>query len=476
MFDGYFGRYWETIVDTMTDGVIVVDRNSTILAVNRALAEMIGYERTALIGQPCAVLGCDACISGKRRGGEAGAKDCELFVSGVVVRRRCRLRRKDGGTLNVLKNAAVLKDDHGATVGAVETITDLTDLLEKEEEIRELKHLLSPEDGFEGIVGRSQSMLATFELMRNAAVSDAPIIIYGESGTGKELVANAVHRLGRRSRRPLVKVSCAALSETLLESELFGHVKGAFTGAERDRKGRFEAAHRGDLFLDEIGDVPLAMQIKLLRVLQEKEIERVGEQKPVPVDVRVIAATHRDLKAMCREGRFREDLFYRLNVIPIRLPPLRERPDDIPLLVDHVIRTIRMRTGKEIRGVTGQAMEMMAACPWPGNIRELINVLEYAFVVCQEELIAPQHLPSLPLPDPEVRYTARRAEAGTPGETRKEELLRVLEQSGGRRQEAARLLGISRVTLWKLLKRHGVTMGPRVARTGVETPAEGPAG
>ncbi len=187
---------------------------------------------------------------------------------------------------NVLKNAAILKDAGGATVGGVETITDITGLLEKEEVIRELRHLLLPEESFEGIIGRSQKMIDVRELIRNAAVSDAPIIIYGESGTGKELAANAIHRLGRRSKRALVKVSCAALNESLLESELFGHVKGAFTGAGRNRKGRFEAAHRGDLFLDEIGDVPLAMQIRLLRVLQEKEIERVGEQMPVPVDVR----------------------------------------------------------------------------------------------------------------------------------------------------------------------------------------------
>ena len=410
MSSGYFGKHWETIVDTMTDGVIVVDKNSTILAVNRALAELIGYEKEALTGQPCAVLGCDACTPKNRHDGVPRAKVCELFLSGVVVRRRCRLRRKDGSAINVLKNAAVLKDDHGVTVGGVETITDITDLLEKEEEIGKLKHLLSPEEGFEGIVGRSQKMLDVFELMRNAALSDAPIIIYGESGTGKDLAANAIHRLGRRSKRALVKVSCAALSETLLESELFGHVKGAFTGAERDRKGRFEAAHRGDLFLDEIGDVPSAMQIKLLRVLQEKEIERVGEQMPIPVDVRVIAATHRDLKAMCREGRFREDLFYRLNVIPIHLPPLRERSDDIPLLIDHCIRMIRMRTGKEIRGVNEQAMEMMTACPWPGNLRELFNVLEYAFVVCRG---GPDHAPAPAIAAvPERRDAARRLSPG----------------------------------------------------------------
>ncbi|MCK9365387.1 MAG: sigma 54-interacting transcriptional regulator [Syntrophales bacterium] len=459
MFSNHLGQYWETIVNTMTDGVIVVDVDCKILTSNRALEEMTGYDKKELVGQPCTILGCDVCVSD--RSNAAGKKElnCDLFSKGTVVKRRCQLRRKNGKTLHMLKNAAILKDGSGKTVGGVETITDITDLVEKEEVIRELKHLLLPQEGFEGIIGKSGKMADVFELIRNAAASDAPIIIYGESGTGKELAVNAIHRLGERNKRPLIKVSCAALSESLLESELFGHVKGAFTGAGRDRKGRFEAAHRGDLFLDEIGDIPLTMQIKLLRALQEKEIERVGEQTPIRVDVRIIAATHRDLRAMCREGGFRDDLFYRLNVIPINLPPLRERPEDIPLLVDYFIRTIRMRTGKDIQGVTEQAMGLLIASQWPGNIRELINVLEYAFVVCREELISAHHLPSL---HPVGMRLPCRPQKGEGGRTRKEELLRILENTGGNRQEAARLLGISRVTLWKLLKRHAISIEPLI--------------
>ncbi len=465
MINVHLGQYWETIVDTMMDGVIVVDGDCTILTSNRALEEMTGYDKKALAGQSCTILGCDVCVSGNSNANGRKKRNCDLFASGMVVRRRCLLRRKDGTTVHVLKNATLLKDGNGTTVGGVETITDITDLVQKEEVIRELKHLLSPRESFEGIVGKSGVMIAVFELIRNAAASDAPIIIYGESGTGKELVANAVHRLSRRSKRALVKVSCAALSESLLESEMFGHVKGAFTGAGSNRKGRFEAAHKGDLFLDEIGDVPLAMQIKLLRALQEKEIERVGEQTPIPVDVRIIAATHRNLKAMCREGRFREDLFYRLNVIPIRLPPLRERPEDIPLLVDHFIRTIRIRTEKRIQGVTEQAMEILVTAQWPGNIRELINVLEYAFVVCQDELISLHHLPSLKAEGPHLAY---RRQESVLDRTRKAELIRILQDTGGNRQEAARLLGISRVTLWKLLKRHDIRIEPRIRSEAID--------
>lgn len=459
MLSSNFRQYWETVVDTMMDGVIVVDANCRILTSNRALEEMTGYDKKTLAGQPCTILGCDLCVSGRLNSKGKKKRTCDLFASGMVVRRRCQLRRRDGSTVHVLKNAALLKDGDGATVGGVETITDITDLVEKEEVIRELKHLLSPRESFEGIVGKSGKMVAVFDLIRNAATSDAPIIIYGESGTGKELAANAIHHLGRRSKRALVKVSCAALSESLLESEMFGHVKGAFTGAGSDRKGRFEAAHRGDLFLDEIGDVPLAMQIKLLRALQEKEIERVGEQTPIPIDVRIIAATHRNLRTMCREGRFREDLYYRLNVIPIHLPPLRERPEDIPLLTDHFIRTIRMRTEKKIQGVTEQAMELLVAASWPGNIRELINVLEYAFVVCQEELISPHHLPALKTEGQHLPY---RRQEGAGNRTCKEDLIRILQDTAGNRQEAARLLGISRVTLWKRLKMHDIRIEPRI--------------
>jgi len=447
-----FPEYWRAIVDTMMDGVVVVDREGTILSVNRALENMIGYKATELVGQECVILDCNTCFSqdqGDRK------KRCGLLRAGKVVKHRCQLRKKDGQLVHVLKNGAVLRDGSGTVVGGVETLTDITDLVAKEKTIEELKDLLSPDEGFEGIVGRSPTMTGLYALIGNAAASDAPIIAYGESGTGKELVANALHALGRRSKAPFVKVSCAALNESLLESELFGHVKGAFTGADRDRRGRFESAHKGDLFLDEIGDIPLSTQVKLLRVLQEKEVERVGDHTPIPIDTRVIAATHRDLEAMCREGTFREDLYYRLNVIPIRVPPLRERREDIPLLVDHFMKMIRLRTGKPIHGVTGEAMNVLTAYRWPGNVRELINVLEYAFVVCHEEYIAPQHLPALFLQGKTIIDRHRKGPAAV---DEREELIGVLERTAGNRQEAAGILGISRVTLWKLLKKHGITV------------------
>ncbi len=447
-----FPQYWKTIVDTMMDGVVVVDNEGTILSVNRALERMTGYSSEELIGRECLILDCDTCFSVNEKGERK--KRCRLFKAGSVVRHRCRFRRKDGLPLHVLKNGAVLKNADGVAVGAVETLTDITDLVAKEQTIKELKDLLSPGEGFEGIIGRSTKMLDVYALIRNAAASDVPIIIYGESGTGKELVANAIHNQGRRKKGPFIKVSCAALNESLLESELFGHVKGAFTGADKDRRGRFEAANKGDLFLDEIGDIPLSTQVKLLRVLQEKEVERVGDHTPIAIDTRIITATHRDLEQMCREGRFRDDLYYRLNVIPIRVPSLRERREDIPLLVDHFVKTIRLRSEKPIQGVTEEVMEQLMSYSWPGNVRELVNVIEYAFVVCRDNIISAQHLPTLT--GKEARTDQYRRRKATEGEQR-ERLVRVLEETGGNRQKAAELLGISRVTLWKLLKKYDIS-------------------
>jgi PAS domain S-box-containing protein len=441
-------EYWKTVVDTMMDGVIVVDGEGRIVSINKALERITGYSAGELVGQDCLVLDCDTCYSQNPQGKKE--RQCPLLWNGSVVRHRCRIRRKDGSPLYVLKNGALLRDAEGDVVGGVETLTDITDLVAKEQTIKELKDLLSPGDGFAGIVGRSLKMRDVFALIRNAAASDAPIIIYGESGTGKELVANAVHASGSRSGGPFIKVSCAALNQSLLESELFGHVKGAFTGADRDRKGRFESANKGDLFLDEIGDIPLSTQVKLLRVLQEKEIERVGDQKPIAIDTRIIAATHRNIEHMCREGTFRNDLYYRLSVIPIRVPPLRERRDDIPLLVDHFIKTIRLRSEKEVYGVTEEAMERLMAYGWPGNVRELINVLEYAFVVCQEPVISMQHLPEL------TGKEVHRRDRSVVEDGQRERLVKAMEETGGNRQRAAELLGISRVTLWKLLKKHGI--------------------
>jgi two-component system response regulator HydG len=455
--DDRLPQYWKSIVDTMMDGLLVVDTEGTIVSVNRAMEELTGYSRDELLGQPCTQLDCDACFVYDRQGTKT--KRCHLFRAGRVSRGRCRLQRKDGRPLYVLKNAILLRDGEGRVIGGVETLTDLTDLVAKERRIAELQDVLTREESFHGIIGKSPGMLMLYELIRNAARSDAPIIVYGESGTGKELVATAIHTLGGRKKGPLVKVNCAALNESLLESELFGHVKGAFTGADRNRRGRFEAAHKGDIFLDEIGDIPPSIQVKLLRVLQEKEVERVGDNTPLSIDVRVIAATHRDLDQMIVEGRFREDLYYRLNVIPIHLPPLRERAEDIPVLIDYFIRRLRLRTERPIHGVAEPALEAMMAYSWPGNVRELINVLEYAFVVCREGVILPQHIPPRVL---EHCPPAGRRHASLPDEGRRRELIEALDRAGGRKGEAARILGISRVTLWKRIKKYGIEMGARV--------------
>jgi two-component system, NtrC family, response regulator HydG len=450
--DPNFPRYWKTVVDTMMDGVVIVDRDGTILSVNDALTKMTGYEASELIGRDCMILDCDTCFSDNESGGRD--KKCRLLEKGSVVRHRCQIRKKDGSPLHLLKNGGVLRDDCGMNIGGVETLTDITDLITKEQTIEELQSLLSASDGFEGIIGKSPAMQCVYDLINNAALSDAPIIIYGESGTGKELVANAIHALGNRRTGPLVKVSCAALNESLLESELFGHVRGAFTGADRDRRGRFESANKGELFLDEIGDIPLSTQVKLLRVLQEKVIERVGDQTPIPIDTRVIAATHRNLERMCVDGAFRDDLYYRLNVIPIELPPLRGRQEDMPLLVDHFIRTISARTGKQIAGITAEALEKLAAHRWPGNVRELVNVLEYAFVVCQGNAISAQHLPAAIREGRDL--SSYRARTAIQQQQQRDKLILALDEADGNRMKAAQALGVSRVTLWKLLKKHHI--------------------
>ncbi|RPJ75062.1 MAG: sigma-54-dependent Fis family transcriptional regulator, partial [Desulfobacteraceae bacterium] len=301
----------------------------------------------------------------------------------------------------------------------------------------------------------SPAMRRVFQLVEKAAHSDAPIIIFGESGTGKELVARAVHEQGRRKEGPYVQLNCAALNAALLESELFGHVKGAFTGAFRHRMGRFEAAHGGDLFLDEIGDIPLSIQVKLLRVLETGQFDRVGDHHPIRVDVRIISATNKNLPQLIAAKQFREDLFFRINVIPIYLPPLRERTEDIPLLVSGFIQRLQRITGKhQITGLTPAAMRRFMEYAWPGNVRELKSALEYAFVVAEAGLIDLEHLPPQPPP----------AEVAAPGGSaagdglEKKELIDALRQSHGNQTQAARRLGITRGTVWNRIRKYGIDL------------------
>jgi DNA-binding NtrC family response regulator len=299
-------------------------------------------------------------------------------------------------------------------------------------------------------------MQELYRLIEQTADSDASVIIEGESGTGKELVAHAIHYNSPRANGTLVPVNCSALPETLLESELFGHVKGAFTGATRDKMGRFEAADGGTIFLDEIGDISPLVQLKLLRFIQERQFERVGDRKPLKVDVRITAATNKNLKELVRGGLFREDLYYRLRVVPIMLAPLRERKDDIPLLVNHFIEKFKQKTGKPIVSMTDAALASMLDYDWPGNVRELENVIEYAFVRCQRERI---HLMDLPTELNEADLMWMKKEFETKPISCEEEktmILQALEDAHWKKARAARILGIGRTTLYKKLKEYQI--------------------
>ncbi len=324
-----------------------------------------------------------------------------------------------------------------------------------------LRQRLPAEQGLPEIIGDSPAMRELTDLVRIVAPTEATVLICGESGTGKELIARAVHTLSPRTKGPMVTVNCAALTETLLESELFGHEKGAFTGAERLREGRFMAAHKGTIFLDEIGDVTPALQARLLRVIQEREIQRVGGDRPLHVDVRILAATNKDLRQEVEAGRFREDLFYRLNVVTLLAPPLRERVGDIPLLAQHFLTRFAERNRKRIKGFTPGAMDLLLRHAWPGNVRELENAVERAVILCAGEYAGERELPltlrqqeGIPEPPQTPVPSGRSLE-----EIERQAVLSTLAEAGGNKSQAARQLGITRATLHKKLKRYGLDTG-----------------
>ncbi|BBD06850.1 sigma-54 interaction domain-containing protein [Desulfovibrio ferrophilus] len=463
-------NYLEGIIETMSEGLLIVGRDGKISMVNEALEKLTGFSRKELLGKPCTALKCDACKLSIKEGRDHW---CRLFDTKKESRQHCRIIRKDGTTVEVIKNATLLTEN-GEALASVETLTDISAITERDRRIEELSRLFG--NGFHGMVGNSTSMRRLFSILERAAQSDAPVIIYGESGTGKELAAHAIHTMGPRANQPFVQFNCAALNESLLESELFGHVKGAFTGAIRHRQGRFEAAHQGDIFLDEIGDVPLNTQVKLLRVLESKIIERVGDHRPVEVDTRIITATNRDLNKLVRQGKFREDFFYRINVIPIYIPPLRERTADIPLLARHFMSEISKRSGKTTCSATPGAMRLLARYPWPGNVRELRSALEYACVVTDEGPLIPEHLPpqvqeGANACDPigiEAPHEREKNSLNNTGETQtsifdvtknpKEALIGALKTTGGNQSQAAKLLSVNRGTVANRMKKYGVDL------------------
>jgi DNA-binding NtrC family response regulator len=320
-------------------------------------------------------------------------------------------------------------------------------ILEDVTELSGLRELLKTEKSFAGIVGTSPRMIEIFDSIREIADVAVPVLILGESGTGKELVARAIHSQGNRAIRPFVPVNCGALPDGLLESELFGHVKGAFTGAVRDRKGRFELADGGTIFLDEIGDLSANMQVKLLRVLQESSFERVGGEKTVSVDARVVCATNKDLAREVEAGRFRDDLFYRLCVVPITLPPLRERAVDIPLIAEHILAREAATAGGRRVTLSDDAVTVLTNYAWPGNVRELQNALQFAFIKCKGEVIGVEHLPPGLRRVSVVAAAPKRSSQGLTDEA----IAAALRDTGGNRTKAAELLGVSRATFYRYL-------------------------
>ena len=464
-------RYWKKIVNTMTEGLMLVGPDGTIVMVNEAFEKLTQYAADEIIGKPCTLLECDACEGTMKA---SAHRWCKLFEEGQVIKCRCHLLKKDGTYVSALKNASVLKDDNGSPLGAVEVLTDLSELDRLDQKVELLSRQLDDEDGFHGIIGKSAAIQQVFDVLQKAALSEAPVIIYGESGTGKELVARVIHQLGGRKDGPFVQFNCAALNESLLESELFGHIKGAFTGAYRHRQGRFEAANGGDIFLDEIGDVPLSIQVKLLRVLETKQFEHVGDDRPISVDVRIITATNKDLEELIAQKRFRDDLYFRINVFPIHLPPLRNRSEDIPLLVNTFIRRMRSKTGKKISRLTPAAMERFMEYHWPGNVRELKSALEFAFVIADEGVIDLDQLPPKIAQSQRLYTDSFRNDrhdtitnssgqistftAGVSEPKEKMALIEALRKSNGNQSQAARLLGINRVTVWNRMKKYGIDL------------------
>jgi len=437
-------RFFETVLRCVADGVFTVDCQWRITSFNKAAERITGVPAERAIGKKCSeVFHADICASGC-------AIRQTLETGREVIDQPARILSRRGRSIPISISSAVLKAEDGTLLGAVETFRDLSTL---EQLRREIQNRYT----FEDIIGKSEAFQKIFAILPDIATSESTVLIEGPSGSGKELLARAIHNLSPRSKQPYVVVNCGTLPANLFESELFGYKAGAFTDARKDKPGRIALAEGGTVFFDEIGDLPPETQVKLLRLLQERQYEPLGGIEPLPADVRIVAATNRNLSELVSTGQFRDDLYFRLAVIRLTIPPLADRRQDIPYLIEHFIRRFNARRGRRIQGVTPEVMEILMRHDFAGNVRELENIIEYCFVLCHNGFIETRHLPEDLKPEadaaPECDETAvtrlEQSEANT--------IQIALNRNAGRQGRTAEDLGISRTTLWRKMKRLGIT-------------------
>ena len=426
------------ILDSITEGVFTIDLEWRITSFNRAAEEITGISRRQAIGQQCKnILRANLC--------ETACALRSTIKTGVpIINKPVHIIDVSGRQKAISISTALLKGDKDKVIGGVETFRDVS-------LIEELRKEINHNYTFEDIISRNHRMQNLFDIMPNIAESSATVLIVGESGTGKELFAKAIHNLGPRRNKPFIAVNCAALPDTLLESELFGYKAGAFTDAKKDKPGRFALAEGGTIFLDEIGDISSALQARLLRVLQERTYEPLGSVSTVKADVRIIAATNKDLGKLATEGSFRQDLYYRINVVKLELPPLKDRKEDIPLLIDHIISRFNLLHNKNIGGGTEEVLSTLLMYDFPGNVRELQNIIEHCFVLCQGEIIEARHLPSNLQVQPVIDSSLGSNTAAL-RETEKMLITQALQRNNGNRTATARELGMHKSTLFRKIK------------------------
>lgn len=438
-------KFFNIIFNSVADGIFTTDGEGRITFFNKAAEEITGFLGIEAIGRYCyEIFRADICQS------RCVLKEV-LRTEKEIINLPVTILSKDGKRVPISISAAVLRNEKGEVIGGVETFRDLST-------IEELKKELSQRYTFGDIVSKNHFIHNLFNILPNIAGSDSTVLIQGASGTGKELFAKAIHNMSQRKNKAFIKVNCGALPDTLLESELFGYEKGAFTDARKDKPGRFALANGGTIFLDEVGDMSPSLQVKLLRVLQEKEYEPLGSTSPKKTDVRVIAATNKDLSKMVNEGNFRDDLYYRLNVVKIDLPPLSQRREDIPLLIDTFIRKFNVKMEKKIYGVSDKVLRLLLRYDYPGNVRELENIIEHAFVLCGEDRIDLDCLPKEMTGSQMDIVSSQHVKEKSPFEQAEAGIIeKALKKYGGDRIKTANELRIGRTTLWRKIRKYGLT-------------------